>query len=302
MNYLKYRPFFQYYKLFAEGKPIENYIPDIFMWNRIEPYYYDCLKAKYYDDKNLYDVYFGFDTVMPKTIIHINNGFYLDGNYRRITRNDAINKCLAEGRIVIKPSVSSCGGRGIIFWDKNSNDKQILEKSLNNKNIIVQAFVEQHEELSHFHPSSVNTIRMISFAKDGNIKVLSSVLRMGSGGSCVDNVSSGGVFCGISGDGELFPVAYNAAGNKFYRHPTTGAVFKGSRIPSYERCKKMVCDNAGKFCNVSTIISWDVSVAPDGSPILIEFNLTFGGISSHQITRGPLFGDDTDSILLEVRG
>ena len=58
----------------------------------------------------------------------------------------------------------------------------------------------------------------------------------------------------------------------------------------------MVCDNAAKFFNVSTIISWDISIDHNGNPIIIEFNLTFGGISSHQISRGPLFGNEIDSI------
>lgn len=301
LNYHIYKPYFRYYKRFADGKPIENYIPNIFMWNHVEPFFYDCLKARYYDDKNLYDMYFGTGALMPKTIVHVINGFIQDSNYRIISEEQAVDLCLKSGRIVVKPSMSTCGGKGIVFWSIEADDKASLNKYLSNNNVLIQERVVQHEALSCFHPSSVNTIRIITFANEGKISVLSSVLRMGAGGSHVDNVSSGGVFCGVSDDGALYPFAYDRSGNKFDRHPTTGTVFEGRSVPYFEKCKRMVCENASKFCNVSKIISWDISITPEGEPMLIEFNLTYGGITSHQITRGPLFGDHTDELLSLVR-
>ena len=44
------------------------------------------------------------------------------------------------------------------------------------------------------------------------------------------------------------------------------------------------------------------SIGTDGEPILIEVNLTYGGLSTHLLSNGPLFGDMTPEILKRVYG
>jgi hypothetical protein len=48
------------------------------------------------------------------------------------------------------------------------------------------------------------------------------------------------------------------------------------------------------------MISWDVAIDEQGEAVLIEANLTLGGISDVQMCSGPLFGRDTKKILDEV--
>ena len=43
-----------------------------------------------------------------------------------------------------------------------------------------------------------------------------------------------------------------------------------------------------------------MAIDENGDPLLIEANMRKGGISLHQFSNGPLFGDLTDRVLDEV--
>ena len=69
----------------------------------------------------------------------------------------------SEKRFVIKPSIYS--GEGRCFYDQDDN-KEIDFADLMNlykKDYIVQEIASQHKVLEDIHPSSLNTIRVISF-------------------------------------------------------------------------------------------------------------------------------------------
>ena len=62
----------------------------------------------------------------------------------------------------------------------------------------------------------------------------------------------------------------------------------------------MVMKLAGRMFTSSRLISWDFAVDPQGEPVLIEVNLTYGGVLVHQLCNGPIFGDRTEDILSRV--
>ena len=45
------------------------------------------------------------------------------------------------------------------------------------------------------------------------------------------------------------------------------------------------------------LISWDLALDFDNEVVLIEFNIRWQEINSHQISNGPLFNEYTDSVL-----
>lgn len=53
---------------------------------------------------------------------------------------------------------------------------------------------------------------------------------------------------------------------------------------------------------VSELVSWDIVVREDSTPILVGANLQNGGLDSPRLNIGPLFDDDTKEILDEVFG
>lgn len=289
---------------------LKLYIPDSFFYAFIDEYFTNPQRSTALDDKNMYDMYFP-NVKRPKTIARKVDDVYLNENYEPISVEDFIKTCKEHKEVIVKSAIGSWGGHGVKFWDAEKDSVETLLNYIYTQNAeyfrgssvykqyIVQEVFKQHKDLADINSSSVNTIRVMTLFRNGNVKALSSVLRMGVDGSRVDNCSSGGIVCGITEDGHLKEVAYDGAANRFYRHPQ-GVEFIGRVVPAYAECVAMAEKLAYRFYGASRLISWDFAVAEDGTPTLIEMNISFGELDFHQLCNGPIFGDDTKDIIDEV--
>jgi len=131
-------------------------------------------------------------------------------------------------------------------------------------------------------------------SKDGTVKIYSVILRIGAKGSKVDNASSGGVCIGITSDGHLKSVGHTLDGQTVKIPCPTDVT-----IPAYNDIIVMA-SRLHPLMPWSRIVSWDFAVNENEKPVLIECNMSSGGINVHQLNNGPLFGDDTTLILDEV--
>ena len=164
------------------------------------------------------------------------------------------------------------------------------------KNFVVTEPIKQTGALHQINPSSVNTVRFMTFMHDNKVTLLSAVLRMGGTGSRVDNAHGGGVFCGITNEGITKSLGWNQEFDKFDKHPN-GNKFDGIRIPNYKKAVDIVKRQHMRLGHFK-LVSWDVALSDD-EIYIIEFNLTPQGIDLHQICNGPLFGELTDEVLGE---
>lgn len=305
-----YKPYFKlhikFIKFYTEktGKFYVNYLPDDYYYTRIDQYYNDWSKADEMDDKCYYDRLLSTIGIKrPKTLCYRINGLWLDAEYRPITPEQVKRIVMNANQAFIKQSVDSCGGKGIIFFNKGK-DGQHIDEIINklDKDVIIQEPVKQSKALSKINESSLNTIRILSFLNsDGSVKIYSSVLRMGINGSKVDNASSGGITCGILPDGRLKNVAFTAKGEKFDCHPNSGAIFSDTTIPGYSEICEIIKKSHPQLPNFR-LLSWDIAIDEKDEPVLIEINLKSGELDFHQLNNGPLFGEDTKQILDEVFG
>jgi hypothetical protein len=159
--------------------------------------------------------------------------------------------------------------------------------------------IRQHPALNDIHAASLNTIRMVSLILEGQVHILSSILRMGVGSSRVDNASSGGITCGIHPDGRLKDVAFSINGVRLDQHHPQGFEFSKGAIPSFEQAKAMIRTLHARLGHFR-LVYWDVAIDEAGEPVLIESNLRTGGLNVIQYNNGPLFGDLTEKVLTEV--
>lgn len=296
---IDYRYYSVYKTVVKEDENLLDYIPDSFYQTFIDDYYSNPQESKPCDDKNLYDLYF-HDINRPKTIFRKTKGQYLDENYEVISLEDALKRAKSRNEVILKIAKFSGGGHGVMFWDaKSSSVDQLMEFLNSSDRIVCQEVLRQHEVLNRVNPTSVNTLRIVTFMFNGKVNILSSVLRMGRNGSRVDNASSGGIVCGIKPNGQLKNVAYDTAANAYYKHPQ-GTEFESIVIPNYVDCINLVTTLAKRFSSVSRLISWDLAIGEDGQPILIESNVTFGELDFHQLCNGPIFGDLTEEVLTDV--
>ena len=246
-------------------------------------------------DKNLFDMLF-HDARQPKTIVRRLYGRYMDDRYAALTFEEAVRRCREQKSVIVKPTVKASSGVGIVFWSEEEGEEALLPLLKGGDNFVVQEVVRQHPALAALHKESVNTIRMMTCYFEGEMSVLSSIVRIGVGSARVDNASQGGIICGIKEDGSLRKYAYNLSGDTFERHPQ-GYAFAGRSVPGFERCKALVMNLANRVLGVARLVSWDLSVSEDGEPILIEMNIICGGTDIHQITNGPIYGDKTERIV-----
>lgn len=295
---INYKYYDIYKSVLSSGEQLCYYLPDSFYQTFIDEYYTNPQHSFPCDDKNLYDLYF-HDVNRPTTLFRKINGFFLDGNYNEISLNDVIALCKDEGEVILKAGRFSMAGKGIMFWNAHQSEEDLLKYLSESSDVVCQRIIKQHSELSRINPTSVNTIRVMSFVFDGQVHLLSTVLRMGADGSRVDNASQGGIVCGVKSNGQLKDIAFNTSGKRFYKHPQ-GVSFESVTIPNFDECTNLVTMLAKRFSSLSRLISWDLAIDEAGHPILIEFNLTWGQLDFHQYCNGPIFGDLTEDVLNDI--
>lgn len=275
-----------------------RFVSDDLFYCYIDPYFNNAKTAKWLDDKNLYDLLFK-DVRQPLVIARKINGYLLNKNYETTNLEAVVSQCRSLGEVIIKKSIESEGGHGVQIIDAVAEVDELCREIQNNDDFVIQEVVKQHPALSAIHPSSINTLRIMSLLHKGEVHILSTILRMGRDGSRIDNASSGGIFCGVDESGKLRKYAYDVNGNRRDRHPS-GVVFEGYEIPGVEKCKDIVRKNAMRIARFCKMPSWDFAIDDKGNPIFIEVNMTYGQLDFHQMTNGPLFKDLTLEIMSEV--
>ena len=273
-----------------------RYIPEDMFFGMILPYYSNMFFRRPYEDKCMHNVLFP-DVKRPRTIVkNIACEFYTD-DLRLLTKNDAFALCKKESSFIVKPSIDSGAGRLIQFYnagEQSTDDiKKILKKAGNN--YIVQEVVEQHPVMASLHHNSLNTIRVLSFFFEEEIHIISVIVRMGSGNARIDNVTAGGMQCGVNMDGTLYPKACTKKRDWVEASPD-GALFAEVTIPAFDKIIDIVKREHVKLPHFR-LIGWDFTVSPKEEPIMIEYNVCPG---ANQMTCGPTFGDLTDSVLEDV--
>lgn len=277
------------------GYKIERYIPDGYYYGIVDHFLTDEKASKVVDDKNFYDLYFP-DVKQPQTIARKVAGTFLDKDYNIITIDEVLNLCI-DVNVIIKPSVETVQGKGIVVWKQNDSLENLKEALTQSNNFIIQEFIEQHKMLSDFCNTCVNTMRLVTLFWNNEVHLTSSVLIMGGVNAKTNHLHGGGIVCGILPSGQLRNVAFDGNLNSYEQHPN-GQVFSEITVPNFDKCVEMVKKLAPRLSRISKLLNWDLTLDVDGNPILIEVNLTWGG--TVQIAGGPALGDLTEEVLTSI--
>jgi hypothetical protein len=288
----------------ATGEFHKDYIPlDIFR-PLIEPNLNRRIYWPALLDKNLTSNLFK-EFNQPQTVINNINGFYYI-NGEIVSESIAIEECnKTKTAFIIKPTVDSGKGKMVKKFTADNgktsidNLKTIDLFKLYKKDFIVQKVVKQSAMLKTLNPSTLNTLRVVSYLnKDGVVCILTVYLRIGKPGSDTDNISIGGIACAVKDDGFLNKNGYTnkKGGGKITMTKTpSGILLENYQIPNYSSIIKMVKE-MHPIVPVFKIISWDIGVDYNDMPILIEYNTFYQNVNMQQFT-GPLFGEYANEIL-----
>lgn len=295
---LKNTSWHRYYKA-VNGQFHKEYIPlDIFN-SKISPRLNQKIQWPALLDKNLsYNLFKDFD--QPKRVLQNINGLYYL-NDKVVDESEAILKIKKNTKLlIIKPSIESGGGRMVVSFKvekettsyKNMSIESLLK--LYKKDFIIQEFLEQSEAMKMLNPTSLNTLRVISYLNNDGANLLLAIVRIGQKGSYTDNYETGGILCGVDDNGKLNVNGYTKEGT-VVNETFTGIKFCDFVVPNYNSIVDMVKSMHVKVPYFK-IISWDIAINNNNSPVMVEFNTYNQGLDV-QIAYGPLFGEFTTEIL-----
>lgn len=293
-------PLYHAYYFSRNGNFSPKYVPTSIYKAKIIGRLNDLRMKDAYTDKNLYDRLFP-QIKHPQTILKCINGYFYQTDIP-ITKEEAIRLCSNQNNAIIKPSLDSGHGNKVMCFttqDGITEKGNMVESLLNSygKHFIIQERVKQHHLMSALNPSSVNTIRLLTYRRQNTIEILYAVVRIGRKGEVIDNESGGGITAKIHEDGRIDDYAYGLPSEAAFEKTECGVAVKNYKVPSFEKVKDIVktLHLQLPFFNIA---GWDIAIGEDGEPVFIEWNAR---PELSQTAAGPAFGAFTEEILKATR-
>ncbi len=183
----------------------------------------------------------------------------------------------------------SFGGLGVKKVTlEGQNLKTVYDELMENKMYLSEETITQHPELNKLCERSVNTIRVCTLVSDsGKAHLIYALLRIGSGKTDVDNVTSGGMYTLLSAEGEITHPAFCDKTVSYYNeHPHNGYPLIGFRVPYFKEAVELCC-KAALVEKRTRYVGWDIAITPSG-PVLVEGN----SLPGYDMPQNHRFHDD----------
>lgn len=279
---LKYQAGYMDYNLFAMydmNKEERKTVITRGINNKIIKDYNDMSLAYKFSDKALFNKL--FDKYLNREWIYLDDP---DINFK-----DFQKYLKGKTEVIVKPLSLSCGKGVEKINVKNVEAKELYDRLLESKQLLVEDVAKQHKVISDIYPYSVNTLRIVTLNK----QVVQALLRIGNHGNVVDNFNHGGMVTTVDIEtGEIKFPALDKSGNVYEIHPITKKKIIGIKIPMWEEVKKL-CIEACDVVPELGYLGWDVCLGPD-KPFLIEGNEYPG----HDLYQLPVHRNDNYGLLL----
>lgn len=174
---------------------------------------------------------------------------------------------------VFAKAAEKCGGEDIqrVVLTEDTDFDDLYRTCMDKGQWLIEEAIVQHPDMNKLCPTSINTVRIVTLLMDDGAHFVYALVRMGNGVSCVDNISSGGLYTGVDGQGKLTGPAFcDKTGLYYDAHPLTGTAFLGFQIPCFDEAVAL-CKQAATREPHMRYIGWDVAITPNG-PVFVEGN------------------------------
>ena len=275
------------------------YIPSTLYLGDLLPKANDFSLTSFYTDKNFAELLFPGENIAHSILQNINGYYYFENE--PVSEEEAVLRCQNLKDVIIKHSRAS-KGKGVQLFSVKDGITDIKGETISQlfkeykKNFLIQKRVRQHKDMAALNPTSLNTMRILSYRSGMEVLIIYSVVRIGRLNQVVDNQSAGGLSTTISPEGKLGKFSFGKVGSDNIEQTDTGIKLEGYQIPSYDKATDFVkrLHYRLPFLN---IVGWDVAIEENGEPILIEFNVA-PGLSQSAFGSG--MGEHTERIIREL--
>ncbi|WP_271402367.1 sugar-transfer associated ATP-grasp domain-containing protein [Salinicoccus roseus] len=287
------------------GRYNKKYFPEVLFTTKLERRLNDREVARFISDKSFLPMYYrdveGIRS--PDTYLMNNSGIFYTADRRIISREKAASLLWEQGEVIIKPTLDSSSGDSVNRFDFHNGIDRISGDSIEDvfdaykENFLVQEKIIPSRHLKVLYPDSINTLRVITYLIDDEVKCAPITLSMGRDGNHVDNIQAGGISIAVSDDGMLADEGYTHFGEVHTEHPDTGKPFKGHRLPKIPDVIRMAKEMHEKTPHMR-IISWDITIDENEAIVLLEINISGQSVWFPQMVSGKaVFGEDTELMI-----
>lgn len=196
---------------------------------------------------------------------------YLKRDYLDLSKSslEEFNKFIHNKTKIVAKVVDDCGGKGVgVYALDDYSDTETLYNTLKeNKQYLLEDYIEQNTEMNKLYSGSINSLRIITFLSDsGEVIIMNIVLRIGNGG-VVDNFSSGGMYTFVSDTGKVLVPAIDEKGHIYKKHPISNTLIEGFTIPNFNEVISYV-KSLAKVVPSVRYVGWDIALTKNGVDVI----------------------------------
>jgi hypothetical protein len=190
--------------------------------------------------------------------------------------------------VVIKPERGDSGDRVMVFTSVGADQLQHasgegwpMSRLLSvliagSESWLIQERLLAHPELAQLAGTPfAATLRVVTCRREsGRVFLLPVTLKLPNPEIGIDNFGAGNVAVAVGFDGTLGGAAHGLDGPIIDRHPTTGMVFAGRRVPHFEDAVAVARRGQSLLPGLRAV-GWDIAITP-GGPVVLEANAWWG--------------------------
>ena len=300
MSSFKELEVFKHYNGF-DSRYLSHYLYLPLVARTLNNYHY----TKFFENKGLLDYLCKSGICFPKSFVRRIDNEYYDADMQQIDYSDAIKILADKDVLIVKDSVDSAGGKSVSklnLADINGEERaEVIKREFGSRksDFVVQECVRQSKTMARFNENSVNTLRITTLYLNGDATVCNTVLRFGKPHMMADNWGLGGILCGVAADGRLRRTGYDIRLNPFTE--CNGIPFEETVISELPEIIPVILATHKESFSLCKFIGWDVCIAEDGTPCVIEVNSSQPGIFGEQLCNGPIFGERTQEVIEYIK-
>lgn len=190
-----------------------------------------------------------------------------------------------QKRVIAKVPVSNSGYGVDLYFAKDVEDwEEFREFLIKREQILLEEYIIQHEDIAAVSPGVVNTTRVTTFLRDGEVHVVSYAQKFGVGNGASDQQAFGGFFVLLDEHGHAISPGYGSHQHIYAQHPETGASIVDFQLPQSDAVIALAAEVSRKIPEIP-YIAWDIVVTPNG-PIVVEGNRTPGAYENKPSATG----------------